>query len=153
MFARLKQILATPQPVRPEDLRDAVAILLVEAAHRDDRFAEEERAVIAQMLCLRFELAEAECATLVEASAARRSETAVDPHAHTIDRKLASAERMALIEMLWEVAYADGVLDPSEDALIRRVAELIHMSDADRLLARRRVLDRRGDRDGMRRRD
>jgi uncharacterized tellurite resistance protein B-like protein len=51
-------------------------------------------------------------------------------------------QRIVLIEMLWEVAYADGVLDPEEDVLLRRVAGLIYVSDADRVAARQRVLQR-----------
>jgi uncharacterized tellurite resistance protein B-like protein len=42
--------------------------------------------------------------------------------------------------MLWQVAYADGVLDPEEDLLIRRVAGLIHVTDRERVLARQRAL-------------
>jgi uncharacterized tellurite resistance protein B-like protein len=42
--------------------------------------------------------------------------------------------------MMWEVAYADGVLDPHEDALLRRIAGLIHVSDQERGLARQRAL-------------
>jgi uncharacterized tellurite resistance protein B-like protein len=52
------------------------------------------------------------------------------------------AERIQLIEMLWEVVYADGVLDSEEDALIRRIAGLIYVEDRDRVLARKRVLER-----------
>jgi uncharacterized tellurite resistance protein B-like protein len=52
-------------------------------------------------------------------------------------------ERVELIEMLWGVAYADGVLDPEEDLLVRRIAGLIHVDDRERVLARQRVLARR----------
>jgi uncharacterized tellurite resistance protein B-like protein len=50
--------------------------------------------------------------------------------------------RIGLIEMLWEVAYADGKLDPDEDVLLRRVAGLIYISDEDRIAARQRVVSR-----------
>ena len=46
--------------------------------------------------------------------------------------------------MLWEVAYADGKLDPDEDVLLRRVAGLVYVSDEDRVAARQRVLSRLG---------
>jgi uncharacterized tellurite resistance protein B-like protein len=36
------------------------------------------------------------------------------------------------------------VLDPEEDALLRRVAGLIYVSDADRVAARQRVVKRLG---------
>ena len=37
---------------------------------------------------------------------------------------------------------SDGVLDPEEDVLLRRVAGLVYVSDADRIAARQRVLKR-----------
>jgi len=43
---------------------------------------------------------------------------------------------------LWEVAYSDGVLTGDEDALIRRVAGLIYVSDRDRGEAKRRIAQR-----------
>jgi uncharacterized tellurite resistance protein B-like protein len=46
--------------------------------------------------------------------------------------------------MLWEVAYADGVLDPLEDVLLRRLGGLIDVSDHERGAARLRVLARLG---------
>jgi uncharacterized tellurite resistance protein B-like protein len=46
--------------------------------------------------------------------------------------------------MLWEVAYADGVLDPLEDSLLRRVGGLIDVSDHERGEAKQRVLRRLG---------
>jgi len=51
-------------------------------------------------------------------------------------------ERIDLIEMLWEVAYADGVLDPEEDHLIRRIGKLVYVEDRERVHARQRVLAR-----------
>jgi uncharacterized tellurite resistance protein B-like protein len=47
-----------------------------------------------------------------------------------------------IVEMMWEVAYADGTLDPQEDALLRRIAGLIHVSDQERGLARQRALEK-----------
>jgi len=44
--------------------------------------------------------------------------------------------------MLWEVAYADGVLDPHEDMLLRQIAGLIHVPDRERGLARKRAVER-----------
>jgi uncharacterized tellurite resistance protein B-like protein len=46
--------------------------------------------------------------------------------------------------MMWEVAYADGTLDPLEDSLLRRVGGLIDVSDHERGEARLRVLKRLG---------
>src|SRR5712691_2253308 len=50
-----------------------------------------------------------------------------------------------VIEMLWEVAYSDGLLTGDEDALIRRVAGLIYVSDWERGEAKRRITQRAED--------
>jgi uncharacterized tellurite resistance protein B-like protein len=39
------------------------------------------------------------------------------------------AERVQLIEMLWEVAYADGTLHGYEASLLRRITGLLYVSD------------------------
>jgi uncharacterized tellurite resistance protein B-like protein len=54
------------------------------------------------------------------------------------------AERVELIEMLWEVVYADGQLHDYEASLLRRIAGLLYVSDRNSGEARKRVLARLG---------
>jgi uncharacterized tellurite resistance protein B-like protein len=134
-----------PSEQRTNDLRLAVAVLLVEAAHRDDQFGAEERAVIEKLLTEKFALSKDECDQLMtvgEKTASRMVQ--LHPYTHAIFEQMDPAERIQLIEMLWEVVYADGVLDPEEDALIRKIGGLIYITDRDRMLARKRVLERMG---------
>jgi len=49
-----------------------------------------------------------------------------------------------MIELLWQVAFADGNVDMYEANLIRRVAGLIYVSDVDRGRAKKRVEARLG---------
>jgi uncharacterized tellurite resistance protein B-like protein len=49
-----------------------------------------------------------------------------------------------MIEMLWEVVYADGNVDHLEANLLRRVAGLLYVTDRESGEARKRVLDRKG---------
>jgi uncharacterized tellurite resistance protein B-like protein len=132
-------------PEGPDDLQVAVAVLLIEAARMDDRFEASERAVIDRVLAARFELS----AESTQALMKRAEETAAQSHQlHPFTRlaveRMTPEQRIKLIEMLWEVAYADGVLDPEEDVLLRRVAGLIYVSDQDRVAARQRVVARLG---------
>ena len=53
-------------------------------------------------------------------------------------------ERIGVLEMLWEVVYADGRLHDYEASLLRRVAGLLYVSDRDSGEARLRVLARLG---------
>lgn len=127
----------------PDELGLAVAALLVEAARMDDSFDAEERAAIERLLASRFDLAPETVHTLVEAAEQRVRETAqYFPFTREITTRLSTEQRVSIIEMLWEVAYADGVLDPQEDMLLRQIAGLIHVPDRERGLARKRALEK-----------
>lgn len=143
MFMQLMNFLKAPETQRPADLKVAVAVLLLEAAYRDDTFSADERAVIAGLLRERFGLSESEASQLMAATESKvRQMVQLQPFTHAISEQMPPAARIGIIEMLWEVAYADGVLDPEEDAMIRKVAGLIYVEDRDRMLARQRVLAR-----------
>jgi uncharacterized tellurite resistance protein B-like protein len=145
MFSQLMRILSAPdaRPERP-DLRLSVAVLLIEAARQDDHFDSKERVVIARLLTEKFGLTQDECVRLLAAGEAQaRESTQLHGHTSAVFAEMTPEERVGLIEMLWEVAYADGVLDPEEDLLIRRIARLIYVTDRERVLARQRVLARK----------
>ena len=140
MFTRLANFLKTPETNRPADLKVAVAVLLLEAAHRDDNFSADERAAIARLLRGKFDLSKEEASQLMAATESRvREMVQLHPYTHAIFEQMTPEDRIRFIEMLWEVAYADGVLDPEEDAMIRKIAGLIYVEDRDRILARKRV--------------
>ncbi len=132
---------------RGEDkLQLAVAALLLEAALVvDGQFDARERAVIRQILESRFSLTP-EAAQELIAAAERQVESSAQlfRFTATINNRLARERKIEVIEMLWEVAYVDGVLDPLEDSLLRRVAGLIDVTDRDRGEAKQRVLRRLG---------
>jgi len=109
----------------------------------DDRFDRAERETIVRLLIERFDLGEAEAANLLAAAerAVDRS-TQLFRFSQEITRTLGIEDRARIVEMLWEVAYADGVLDPLEDTLLRRVGGLIDVSDHERGAARLRVMER-----------
>jgi uncharacterized tellurite resistance protein B-like protein len=146
MFDRILDLLMPGDPPRGgTDVHIAVAALLVEAARMDDDFAPAERQAIRAVLAKRFALDAATVDRLVAAAeqAADRS-SALYRFTRVLAERFDPAARIGMIEMLWEVAYADGVLDPDEDALIRRIAGLIFVEDHERGAARRRVLARLG---------
>jgi uncharacterized tellurite resistance protein B-like protein len=134
------------EPAEPRDgLQLALCALLIEAAEADNHFSEKERQVIAGLLEQRFNLSPARAGALI-AAGERAAENAAELFHFTriINERLSPQERTELIEMLWEVAYADGALDEFEDSLLRRIGGLIYISDRERGMARRRVLQRLG---------
>lgn len=130
---------------RPDELQVAAAALLVEAAQMDDRYEDQERAKIAQLMKAHFGLSEEEVESLL-AEAQRRVGESVQLFGFTriVMERFSYDERVQLMEMLWEVAYADGKLHDYEASLIRRIAGLIHVPDRDNGDARKRALGRLG---------
>ncbi|MGE4218055.1 MAG: TerB family tellurite resistance protein [Alphaproteobacteria bacterium] len=126
-------------------LRRAAAGLLVDVALLDGRLDEAERNRIADLLRVRFDLTEAETAALIAAAEAAATESV---ELYGLSRVLRDhfehAERVAMIEMLWDVAYADGTLHPYEANMLRRIAGLLYVTDRESGAARKRVLARRG---------
>lgn len=123
------------------DLEVAVAALLVEAGRMDQRFDAGERAVIERLLAERFELDAQSVVEVLERAEAKAADSEqYYPFTQKICDRLSGPERVAVIEMLWQVAYADGRLDAYEDALVRQVASLIHVDDRARAQARQRAL-------------
>ena len=48
-----------------------------------------------------------------------------------INNDYSKDEKLSLIKFLWNVAYADKVLEVNEERLIRRIAELIKIKDVE----------------------
>jgi len=129
-----------------DELQLAVAALLLEAAMVDDgAFDESERATIRRILACRFGLSlEAAQDLVAQAEQRLAGSSQIFRFTTTINDRLPRERRVEVIEMLWEVAYADRVLDPLEDSLLRRVGGLIDVSDHERGEAKQRVLRRLG---------
>jgi uncharacterized tellurite resistance protein B-like protein len=149
MFDALLRILtgsdAGHVPDERHDPAFALAALLIETAHSDDRVTEREQRIIERVLARRFPLQPFETARLVQAAGAGRVR-ATDLYNFTriVVQHFSEEERIGVIEMLWEVAYSDGEVTGDEDTLIRRVAGLLYVADRDRGEAKRRARERAG---------
>jgi len=121
----------------------ALAVLLIEVARSDDGVEDRGQGVIQRALALRFGLERSEVIRLIKAAEERAAEaTDLFHFTRVVVENFTEEERIGVIETLWEVVYSNGVLTGDEDALIRRVAGLIYVSDRDRGEARRRVMQR-----------
>ena len=151
MLERLREMFQQTEGGRPqvpqtfEDRQLAAAALMVEAARLDGRFEAGERQRIGDLLRTRFHLSDAEADDLLM-EGERASDESVEWQGFTraIKDGFDQGERIALIEMLWEVVYADGELHDYEASLLRRVAGLLYVPDRDSGEARKRVMDRLG---------
>ena len=48
-----------------------------------------------------------------------------------INNNFSKDEKLDLIKYLWDIAYADNILDVNEERLIRRISDLIHIKDIE----------------------
>ena len=124
-----------------DEMHLAVAALLIEAARMDSTFDVAERGSIENLLATKFNLDGQAVRQLID-DAQREVEysTQYFPFTNAISKNMTIEQRTEIIEMMWSVAYSDGVLDPHEDMLLRQVAGLLHVPDRERGLARQRAL-------------
>ena len=92
-----------------------------------------------------FGLDEAEAATLLaEAEQAQTEANHLLRFTRSVKDGWPLEERARVVEMLWEVAYADGVLHAYEANLLRRASGLLYVSDRESGAARKRAMARLG---------
>jgi len=143
LFGRSSEVLSALRHTGPDEKQLAAAALLVEVATIDANFDDLERQRIIDFARSRFSLSDAGAMALLEA-AQSEVEGAIQLYAFTsaVKNGFSYEDRVALMESLWEVVYADGKADPFEDQLMRRIGGLICVTDRDRGLARKRVTTR-----------
>jgi uncharacterized tellurite resistance protein B-like protein len=137
------------EPVRQdlgeEEVRLAAAALLVHATVVDGEVARSETEVLRDVLERRFELNHGQAGRLIT-QAAQKEKDAVDLYGFTsvLTRHLNRSERLKIVEMLWEIVVADGIIHELEANLVWRAAELLGVTSRDRIAIRKTVESRYG---------
>jgi uncharacterized tellurite resistance protein B-like protein len=143
MLDVLRSLFAASAPAsQPPEPRLAAAALLVEAARADGTYAGDERAAIDRFLAHAFGL-DPVAASEARAEGERAQAEAADLVRFTrvLKHGLDHAARMRLMTALWRVVLSDGQRDPHEDALLRKLAPLLALTDHDSAEARRLAAD------------
>ncbi len=130
---------------RAQALRLAAAVLLVEVMRADANVDPAERAAVLAALRSRFALAEDQLAALLELAEAQ-SKRANDYFHFTsrINDNFSQPEKIALVQAMWDVAYADGLLDANENHVISKVADLLHVTHGEYIAAKMRAKEAAG---------
>ena len=110
----------------------AAAVLMAEISRADSSIDEEERKVIDDALLNHFKLEADEAKEILEA-AESEVDHSVSLHEFTrlITDNLDMEARIKIVELLWQVAFADAVLDKYEEYFIRKIADLLYISHKD----------------------
>ena len=129
-----------PSGFDDNDYRLATAALLIHAAGIDGSISESERDMLHALLQQRFDLDNEATDKLIETATLAEHE-AVDLYRFTsqLNRSLDEDGRLRLVEMMWQIAFADGRITEFEDNLIWRAADLLGVSSNERIALRQRV--------------
>jgi uncharacterized tellurite resistance protein B-like protein len=94
----------------------------------------------------RFSLDEASADELIDKATLAEHES-VDLYHFTslLNRVLDEEGRARVIEMMWEIVYADGRRDELEDNLLWRAADLLGVSQQERIELRQRIAKETGE--------
>ena len=126
-------------------LQLATAALLVEVVRSDGGIAPAEREALLAAIGARFALAPEEAATLIDL-AEQETRLANDTFQFTslINRSFSPSQKLSLVELMWQVAYADATLGAHEQHVLRKLAELLHVPHGDYIAAKMRARDAAG---------
>jgi uncharacterized tellurite resistance protein B-like protein len=149
LFADLGEGGRPPEHYDDDDYRLAAAALLVHAAGIDGSVSDVERAKLHAVIKQRFDLDDG-AADALEAKAAAAEKEAIDLYHFTarLNRSLDAAGRARMVEMLWQIVCADGVITEFEDNLVWRAADLLGISRDERIALKERVMASRAGSEG-----
>ncbi len=135
-----------PSQFADNDYRLAAAALLVHAASIDGEISQSERDKLHSVVKRRFALDDKLADELID-KATQAEHEAVDLYHFTslLNRIVDEEGRARIVEMMWQIVYADGRRDELEDNLLWRAADLLGVSARERLELRRRVAGETGE--------
>ena len=146
MLNRIKALLGggpAKEPAREyERIQVATCVVLLEMAHADEEFHAMEETLVRDLLRHKFDLSEPDISELI-AFAREQRQQSLDLFQFTrlIKEDFSRAEKLEMMETLWRLIYADGVLDKYEDYLVRQLAKLLGLAHGEMIEAKVRVLD------------
>ena len=149
IFKDLLETLADPAQESAQTRHRAVqlasAVLLQEVMRVDPLKDDAERQAVAAMLQAQFTLSAADLATLL-ALAEQTAASASDYYQFTsrLNDSLSHAQKISLVENMWQVAYAGQRLDVNENALIGKIAELLYVTQGEYIAAKMRAKESAG---------
>jgi uncharacterized tellurite resistance protein B-like protein len=144
MLAKLKQLITHFNQVNTQasgiDFNTALAAILIEVMRADGEVKPQELTKIKTLLISHCELNESDVVGIIEQTNVL-VDNAIDLHGFVkeLNKHTDSSERIEIVELLWHVAYADGVLDDHEEHEIRKICGVLYVTHNDFIGAKLRV--------------
>jgi len=123
------------------DVHVAVCALCIEIARIDEQFTPDELQTVLSILKDRYELSTEHAEALIS-SADKALEESVDlwQFAQLINENYTPDEKIAIIEILWQIVYVDGKMDEHEHYLMNKLSTLLRLSHNQLIDAKLKVL-------------
>jgi len=138
-FFKKKELLKVPQKNKFE-IELTALVLAYEVARSDGDISETELNILLQEIKKIAPIVNKDENDILEILK-KFSKNSVSFHEfiEDINKEYSKNEKLSLITILWEVAFADSILEVDEERLIRRIADLVHIKDIDVLKIKDKV--------------
>ena len=118
-------------------LQLSTAVLLVEVMRAEPTLQDSERDAVLTALRRKFALSDEELEQLLElAHDTARSAYDYQRFTALMNERFTQAQKIAVVEAMWEVAFADHHLDAHEHHVISKVAGLLHVTHGEYISAK-----------------
>ncbi|MFL2844568.1 MAG: TerB family tellurite resistance protein [Alphaproteobacteria bacterium] len=126
-------------------IEEAVVVLLLRAANIDGKKDEQEIEAIKRLIIQQFNYDE-EKADILITSASEKEESSADlfEWSKIINDHYDLDSKKIVFSMMCEIICADGLIDPFESNLIRRLSGLLYISDKDSGAIKKKVMNNKG---------
>lgn len=117
---------------KSERISLATCALLLEMAHADSEFSDEEKSLIISVLKNKFSLSNNDANALIDLANLEREESLdLWQFTHMINENFSRQDKLDVLKILWSVVYADGKVDMHEEYLMRKLSNLLNMDHSD----------------------
>jgi len=126
--------------VSEHSLQIATAALLIEMMRADAELSTDEHTKITETIRRKFKLTGTETAELLRLAEDKIwKSTGYFEFTNLLNKGLNHEQKIKVVEHLWDVAFADAILDKHEEYMVRKIAGLIHVSHRDFIETKLRV--------------
>jgi len=128
---------------KSERISLATCALLLEMAHADSEFGEEEKNLIISILKDKFSLSNSDASELIDLANLERKESLdLWQFTHLINENFSRQDKFDVLKILWSVVYADGKVDMHEEYLMRKLSNLLDMEHRDMIESKIQARDK-----------
>ena len=113
---------------------------MIEVSMADQSIDDEEIESLKRTLSEKFDIESSEIENLIiEGKETQKESTSLYDFTRVINDDFSFEEKFKLIKSMWEIAFADGNIDKYEEYVIRKVSDLIYISNDDFIKAKLEV--------------